>query len=91
LVITHPLPLAIIAAALNGFGPIGLATILLALACRLSIPIQLKALPHGDNGSLLLSPVRDLISFAVFLLSFLPGSVSWRGREYRAGRGGTLS
>jgi ceramide glucosyltransferase len=91
LVLTHPLPLAIIAAALNGFGPIGWGTIALALACRLSIPIQLRALPHGDGGSLLLSPVRDLLSFAVFLLSFLPGPVSWRGREYRAGRGGTLS
>ncbi len=91
LVLTHPLPLAIIAAALNGFGPIGWATIVLALACRLSIPIQLRALPHGDDGSLLLSPVRDLLSFAIFLLSFLPGPVSWRGRQYRAGSGGTLS
>ena len=91
LVLTHPLPLAIIAAALNGFGPISWAIIALALACRLSIPIQLRALPHGQKSSLLLSPVRDLLSFAVFLLSFLPGSVSWRGREYCAGRGGTLS
>jgi len=91
LVLTHPLPLAIIAAALNGFGPISWAIIALALACRLSIPLQLRALPHGEKSSLLLSPVRDLLSFAVFLLSFLPGSVSWRGREYCAGRGGTLS
>lgn len=91
LVLTHPLPLAIIAAALNGFGPIGWATILLALACRLSIPIQQRALPHGDDGSLLLSPVRDLLSFAVFLLSFVPGPVSWRGRQYRFGSGGTLN
>lgn len=91
LILTHPLPLAIIAAAFNGFGAIGWATIALALACRLSIPIQLRALPYGDHGSLLLSPVRDLLSFAVFLLSFLPGPVSWRGREYRAGTGGTLS
>jgi ceramide glucosyltransferase len=91
LVLTHPLPLAIIAAAFNGFGPIGWGIIALALACRLSIPIQLRALPHGDGGSLLLSPVRDLLSFAVLLLSFLPGPVSWRGRQYRAGSGGTLS
>jgi ceramide glucosyltransferase len=89
--LTHPLPLAIIAAALDGFALIGWATIALALACRLSIPIQLKALPHGDNGSFLLSPVRDLLSFVVFLLSFLPGPVTWRGREYHAGRAGTLS
>jgi ceramide glucosyltransferase len=91
LILTHPLPLAIIAAALNGFRPIGWAIIALALACRLSIPIQLRALPYGNDGSLLLSPVRDLLSFAVFLLSFLPGPVSWRGRQYRAGSGGTLS
>ena len=91
LILTHPLPLAIIAAALNGFGAIGWGTIALALACRLSIPLQLRTLPHGDHGSLLLSPLRDLLSFAVFLLSFLPGPVSWRGREYHAGSGGTLS
>ncbi|HEY8276599.1 MAG TPA: bacteriohopanetetrol glucosamine biosynthesis glycosyltransferase HpnI [Methyloceanibacter sp.] len=88
LILTHPLPLAIIAAALNGFGLSGWAIISLALACRLSIPIQLRAVPNGGDGSLLLSPVRDLLSFAVFLLSFLPGPVSWRGREYRAGSGG---
>jgi len=91
LILTHPLPLAIVAAALNGFGPIGWATIALALACRLSIPIQLRALPPGNDVSLWLSPVRDILSFAVFLLSFLPGPVSWRGRQYRAGSGGTLS
>jgi len=91
LILTLPLPLAIIAAAFNGFGPIGWTIIALALACRLSIPIQLRALPHGNDGSLLLSPVRDLLSFAVFLLSFLPGPVSWRGRQYRPGSGGTLS
>jgi ceramide glucosyltransferase len=89
LVLTHALPLALVAAALDGFGPIGLATIALALACRLSIPIQVKALPGG--GSPWLSPFRDLLSFAVFLASFLPGPLSWRGRQYRPRSDGTLT
>jgi ceramide glucosyltransferase len=89
LVLTHALPLALVAAALDGFGPIGLGTIALALACRLSIPIQVKALPGG--GSPWLSPFRDLLSFAVFLASFLPGPLSWRGRQYLPRSDGTLT
>jgi ceramide glucosyltransferase len=88
--LTHATPLALIAAALGGFGATGWATIALALACRLSIPIQLKALSFGGDASLWLSPIRDLLSFAVFLASFLPRPLSWRGSRYVLRSDGTL-
>ena len=90
LVLTHALPLAMIAAALGGFGATGWATIALALACRLSIPIQLRALSFGGGASPWLSPIRDLLSFAVFLASFLPRPLSWRGSRYVLRSDGTL-
>jgi ceramide glucosyltransferase len=90
LVLTHATPLALIAAALGGFGATGWAPIALALACRLSIPIQLKALSFGRDASLWLSPIRDLLSFAVFLASFLPRPLSWRGSRYVLRSDGTL-
>ena len=90
LVLTHATPLALIAAALGGFGATGWATIALALACRLSIPIQLKAHSFGGDAPLWLSPIRDLLSFAVFLASFLSRPLSWRGSRYVLRSDGTL-
>jgi ceramide glucosyltransferase len=90
LVLTHALPLALIAAALGGFGAAGWATIALALACRLSIPIQIRTLSFGGGTSPWLSPIRDLMSFAVFLASFMPGPLSWRGSRYVLRSDGTL-
>jgi ceramide glucosyltransferase len=90
LVLTHALPLALIAAGLGGFGAVGWGTIALALACRLSIPVQLKSLPGGRDALPWLSPMRDLLSFAVFLASFLPGRLSWRGSRYVLRSDGTL-
>jgi ceramide glucosyltransferase len=90
LVLTHALPLALIAAALGGFGATSWAIIALALACRLSIPIQLKALSFGGDAPLWLSPIRDLLSFTVFLAGFLPRPLSWRGSSYVLRSNGTL-
>ncbi len=90
LVLTHALPLALIAAALGGFGATSWAIIALALACRLSIPIQLRALSFGGDASPWLSPIRDLLSFAIFLASFVPRPLSWRGSRYVLRSDGTL-
>jgi ceramide glucosyltransferase len=90
LVLTHALPLALIAAALGGFGATSWATIALALACRLSIPIQLRARSFGGDASPWLSPMRDLLNFAVFLASFVPRPLSWRGGRYVLRSDGTL-
>jgi len=89
-VVTHPLPFALAAAAMEGFGAIGLGVLALALACRLLVPLQVETM-RGGGASTWLSPFRDLLSFAVFLGSFLPGPLSWRGHRYIARSDGTLT
>jgi len=90
LLLTHATPLALIAAVFGGFGAASWAIVALALACRLSIPIQLRALSFGGDALPWLSPIRDLLSFAIFLASFLPSQISWRGSRYVLRSDGTL-
>ncbi len=93
LVLTHALPLALAAAALQGFGAIGIGLVALALACRLSVSIQVLSMRDGSGRrvSPWLSPLRDLLSFAIFLASFLPGPMIWRGSRYALRSDGTLT
>jgi ceramide glucosyltransferase len=36
-------------------------------------------------------PVRDCLSFGVFVTSFTVNTVGWQGRRFRVGRDGVLS
>ena len=90
-IITHPLPFALAGAALDGFGATGLGIIALALGCRVLAPIQIGRLSGSREVSLWLTPVRDLLSFVIFLASLLPGPVAWRGRRYTVRSNGTLT
>jgi ceramide glucosyltransferase len=89
--ITHPLPFALLAAALQGFGPISLAILGLVLACGLLVPLQFARTLGGGRVPIWLTPLRDLLSFAIFLASFLPWRVTWRGRYYKIRPDGTLT
>jgi ceramide glucosyltransferase len=89
-IVTHPLPFAIAALALSGFSAIGWMILAVTLASRLFVPIQVERLAGGGKSSLWLSPLRDLVSFIVFAVSFLPGTVRWRGRRYQVGPDGSV-
>ena len=93
--VMHPLPFALAAALLSGFGMAGTAALAVALLCRLGLQWQvdrvLVSRPEFSFGRLLLGPVRDILSFAVFCASFLTGVVVWRGRRYRVGADGTMA
>jgi ceramide glucosyltransferase len=90
-IVTHPLPFALAALPLSGFGAIAWMILIVTLACRLFVPIQVERLPGGGKSSWWLSPLRDLLSFAVFVASYLPGAVNWRGRRYNVGSDGTVT
>jgi ceramide glucosyltransferase len=90
-VATYPLPFALAAAALRGFGVTSLAILGLVLACGLFVPLQFGRSLGRRRLPLWLAPVRDLLSFAIFLASFLPWRVTWRGRRYKVGPDGTLT
>jgi len=90
-IVTHPLPFALAALPLSGFSAIAVIILAATLASRLFVPIQVERLSGGGKSSLLLSPLRDLVSFAVFVASFVPGAVSWRGRRYSVESDGSVT
>jgi ceramide glucosyltransferase len=92
LVATNPTPFALAAVALAGLNLTSLSLLLLALASRMIVSIQARRMAdeHAGRGTFWLSPFRDLLSFAIFLASFLPGSLVWRGQRFELHSDGTL-
>ncbi len=88
--VTHPLAWALIAVA-AGSPASGAAAGVLAIASRMALlravrrNFALAAPPYW------LLPVRDLLSFAVFVWSFCGRDLAWRGRNYRIRAGGRLT
>ncbi len=79
--VSHAFPLALIAWLLGGSWPaMGLAAA--ALVCR---AILISATERGYGlppHPYWLIPVRDLLSFAIFVSGFVARDVSWRGHHY---------
>ncbi len=90
-IVTNPLPLAIIALAAGGFGPIGALILALTLASRLALQLQVRQFTGAATGNLWLGPLRDLLSFAVFAASFWPGALDWRGHTFAVRADGTMA
>lgn len=91
--VTHPLPFALLALAAVPGAPWGPGAILLALLSRLLLQSQVDRVignAEGKGGSLWLGPLRDLLSFAVFVASHFTDAVTWRGQRFRVNRDGTL-
>jgi len=90
LAITHPLPYALLGAMTGAAGAIGWAVVVLAIACRLVLQVQVDHTLGMRARSGWLGPARDLIAFAVYVGSLFVGVVSWRGHRYRVRADGTL-
>jgi len=90
-VVAHPLPFALLALPAGGFGVIPLAGLAVALLARFAMvravdrALRLPPLPAW------LLPVRDLLSFGVFVVSFSTRTVAWRNRRFRVDRRGQLT
>ncbi|TSD88332.1 glycosyltransferase [Mycobacterium sp. KBS0706] len=87
--ITHPLPLALIAWALGGGWP-ALATAGLAAMLRIALCIRFERAYSLPPRPYWLIPARDLLAFAVFVVSYLGSGVNWRGHLYQLVPDGTL-
>ncbi|MBV8473573.1 MAG: glycosyltransferase, partial [Hyphomicrobiales bacterium] len=89
-ILTHPLPWALVAAA-TGAPRAGASLALIAMVIR----IVLLRLATRDYKLAWLTywlvPVRDLLSFAVFVWSFFGADLTWRGRSYRMEANGRLT
>jgi ceramide glucosyltransferase len=94
-ILAHAFPLALIAAvvgvAAESLSPataLGLG--LAASGCRLALLRQVERAFNLPPQSCWLVPLRDVLSFAVFVSSFFGQSARWKGRRYRFVAGGTL-
>ena len=87
--ITHAFPLALAAFCLGG-GTAAAALALAALACRIRLLIAVERGYGVPRHPYWLVPVRDLLSFAVFLMGFAGRGVSWKGRRFRVIQEGDL-
>ncbi|HVV92630.1 MAG TPA: bacteriohopanetetrol glucosamine biosynthesis glycosyltransferase HpnI [Hyphomicrobiales bacterium] len=88
-VVTHPAALALIGIACGSFACLPLLA--LALALRAAIVATVARAAGTGLARLWLLPVRDVLSFAVFLWSFLGSAISWRGEDFQVRADGTLA
>ena len=89
-IVTNPLPLATIALALGGFRPALLALLAATLACRLALQLGVRQFA-GATAPVWLGPLRDLVTFAIFVASFWPASLEWRGHSFAVQADGTMA
>jgi ceramide glucosyltransferase len=89
--VTFPVAWALLAVLVSGFSPamVGLAGA--AVLARMILQLEIDRRFPGHDHALWLGPVRDLFSFAVFVASFLPGQIHWRGRDYALGEDGSMA
>jgi ceramide glucosyltransferase len=89
-VVTHAWPLALLGLLLGGMTP--LAVLLpVALACRAVLQMELDRAFQLRDGFYWWGPLRDVVSFAIFVASFFGRNVEWRGHRYGVQADNTLA
>jgi ceramide glucosyltransferase len=88
--ITHALPLALLGLLLGNFTLAGVI-VLAALTCRFALQMQLDRTFRLRDDSFWMGPIRDTLSFAVFVASFFGRGVEWRGHRYNVQADNTLA
>jgi ceramide glucosyltransferase len=84
LLITHAAPLALLGLLFSLIGGVTPAAIIVAvaLACRFVLQSEVDRAFRLRGNSFWLGPLRDILSFAIFLASFFGRDIEWRGRRY---------
>ena len=90
-IVTHVLPFAILTVLADGLHWRSIALLSLVIGLRMTLLFQVKRFVRKDTAEVSLFVLRDLLSFAVFLGSFLPGSIDWRGHRLRVRPDGLLT
>ena len=89
LILTHPLPFALLAAALAP-GWATLALVAAAVGARLGAAQVIDRMVGRKTAPRWLLPLRDLLSFGVFVTSFFVRSVSWRDTQLAMRKAGRI-
>jgi ceramide glucosyltransferase len=90
-IIIHPVGLSLLALLLTGFSADAWLVLATGLAVRQSLVYSCRVTLGGTPLSAPLVPVRDTLSFALFIASFLSQRVTWRDSSFRVGHGGELT
>nr|MEA2796982.1 ceramide glucosyltransferase [Phenylobacterium sp.] len=88
--VTHAVPLALLGIFLSGASFISLAVLAIALICRLWLMREVDRIADAGRRGWWLTPLRDVLSFAIFLGSFFVRAVDWRGTQFRVDAHGAL-
>jgi ceramide glucosyltransferase len=89
MVVAHPLPFALIGV-LCAPSVLAVAVLCAVLSCRLALQLRADRVLGRSVLGAWWGPVRDLLSFAVYVAGYWPGEIEWRGRRHQLRRGGTL-
>lgn len=89
--ITHPLPLALLALACNGAHSLALGALLVALAARVALVLAVNRAAGARTAPLFWLPLRDLLSFVLFAAAFFVREVDWRGARLNILGGGLIA
>jgi ceramide glucosyltransferase len=87
-IITHPLPLALLALLLGS--PAGAPMVAAALLARVTLCRCVEWRFDLSRQDYWLIPLQDVIAFGVYVTSFFGATVHWRGADYRVAADGTL-
>ncbi len=88
--VTHGLPIALLYAVCHG--PYAAWVVAVLLLMRFAAVFCTSWLTGDSNPRryCYLLPLSDLLSFVLYVASFLSNTIEWRGRKYRVERGGRL-
>jgi ceramide glucosyltransferase len=90
-VVTFGFPISLLAALLLHFNWASIGVILLTLTARLFLKRRIDDIFGTHAGPFWLLPVRDVLSFAVFVMSQFGETVYWRGSRFSIETSGALS
>jgi len=90
-IVTHPVPVAALLAIFNGLDPQACGLFLVTLGLRWGVAGLLARILDLPTRRLWALPLRDVLSFAVFVSSFCGRSVSWRDQLFRVDPTGRIS
>lgn len=89
--VTHGFAFALMAAVFLDFSTVSLAIMALTLSARLFLKHRIDGLFGTYAGPYGLLPLRDLLSFAVFVVSLFGVTVHWRGTHFAVEPSGAMS
>jgi len=90
-VLTHAVVLSAIAAAATGFGLTACLFLVISMVLRLASARVIAGALGFSSAKLWLLPLRDALSFAIFVASFFGRRVSWRDQLFQVARSGRMS